>query len=57
VVIESGLSSDERVIVEGMHRVRHGQKVTALSREEYEAQKARQKQEELEDAEGEGEDS
>jgi membrane fusion protein (multidrug efflux system) len=57
VVIESGLSSDERVIVEGMHRVRHGQKVTALSREEYEAQKARQKQEELEDAEGEGADS
>jgi membrane fusion protein (multidrug efflux system) len=57
VVIESGLSADERVIVEGMHRVRHGQKVAALSREEYEAQKARQKQEELEAAEGKGEDS
>jgi len=57
VVIKSGLNADEQVIVEGMHRVRHGQKVAALSREEYEAQKARQKQEELEDAEGKGEDS
>ncbi len=39
VVVRSGLSGGERIIVEGMHRVRHGQRVTALSNAEYEQRK------------------
>jgi len=55
VVINSGLSANERVIVEGMHRVRHGQKVIPLSREEYEKQKAQQEQNRLDAVEKQGE--
>lgn len=47
VVINSGLSVGERVIVEGMHRVFHGQKANPLTSEEYEAKKAKQKEKEL----------
>ena len=57
VVVDSGLAADERIIVEGMHRVRHGQKVSALSRQEYEAQKAHRKAEELKAADEQGDDS
>jgi len=57
VVIESGLEAGEQVIIEGMHRVYHGQKVVPLSREEYEEQKAREKQEMLEPAKEQGDDS
>ncbi len=57
VVINSGLSAGERVIIEGMHRVHHGQKVAPLSSEEYEKQKARQEQERLDTAEKQGGDS
>lgn len=42
VVINSGLSAGELIIVEGMHRVRHGQKVNPLTREEYETRKMQQ---------------
>jgi membrane fusion protein (multidrug efflux system) len=57
VVVESGLDAGEQVIVEGMHRVRHGQNVSVLSRKEYEERKAREKEKELEDEEGQGGDS
>jgi membrane fusion protein (multidrug efflux system) len=51
VVINSGLAAGERVVVEGMHRVRHGQKVTPQTLEEYEEHKAQQQQERLKAAE------
>ena len=35
VVVKSGLRAGELVIVEGMHRVRHGQLAEPLSREAY----------------------
>jgi membrane fusion protein (multidrug efflux system) len=57
VVVESGLSADERIIVEGIHRVRHGQEVKTLSREEYEQQKARAKEAELTGTQEQGEGS
>jgi len=57
IVIDSGLSAGERVIVEGIHRFRHGQKVNPLSHEAYEKHKARQEQERLEDLKGQGGDS
>ncbi|MEL7448330.1 MAG: efflux RND transporter periplasmic adaptor subunit [Pseudomonadota bacterium] len=45
VVVRSGLSKGERVIVEGMHRVQHGQSVVPLTEEEYAKRKeARQKE-------------
>jgi membrane fusion protein (multidrug efflux system) len=47
VVIDSGLTAGEMVIVEGIHRVHHGQKVIPISQEQYEQQKARQKEEQL----------
>ena len=40
IVARSGLSEGERVIVEGMHRVRHGQTVIPVTVEENEARKA-----------------
>ena len=44
VVVRSGLSAGERVIVEGMHRVRHGQIVTPLTEAEYEERKEARRQ-------------
>ncbi|MCL1098123.1 efflux RND transporter periplasmic adaptor subunit [Shewanella gelidii] len=35
VIVKSGLKSGENIIVEGMHRVRHGQLATPLTIEEY----------------------
>ncbi len=35
VVVKSGLNAGERVIVEGMHRVRHGQLAEPLDAKEY----------------------
>ena len=40
IVVRSGLAEGERVIVEGMHRVRHGQQVIPISEKDYEDRKA-----------------
>ena len=40
VVASSGLSEGELVIVEGMHRVRHGQAVRPVTVDEYDERKA-----------------
>ena len=48
VLIRSGLSSGENIISEGMHRVRHGQQVEAMTPDEYEQMKARQDKEAVE---------
>lgn len=57
VVVASGLDADEQVIVEGMHRVYHGQQVEALSREEYEQMKSRLKEQQVKAADAQGDDS
>ncbi len=57
IVIQSGLAADERIIIEGIHRVRHGQTVEALSQQEYEQIKQEEKQAELEAAQSQGEAS
>lgn len=38
LVIESGLRANERIIIEGQHRARHGQLVKPLTQAEYEAE-------------------
>jgi membrane fusion protein (multidrug efflux system) len=40
LVIESGLTAGERIIIEGQHRARHGQLVEPVSQAEYEAEQA-----------------
>ena len=35
MVVQSGLKAGEQVIVEGMHRVRHGQLAEPLTAEQY----------------------
>lgn len=37
VTVSSGLEAGERVIVEGMHKVQHGQDITPLTEDEYQA--------------------
>lgn len=55
VVIDSGLDAGEQLIVEGMHRVRHGQKVEPLTREEYEERTAENEKARMTEIEKEGE--
>jgi membrane fusion protein (multidrug efflux system) len=59
VVVSSGLDADERVITEGMHRVQHGQRVSALDQQQYserlEAEEKAQMQEIEQDTVSDGE--
>ncbi|WP_448211094.1 efflux RND transporter periplasmic adaptor subunit [Colwellia sp. MEBiC06753] len=42
IVIGSGLQAGERIVIKGLHRIRHGSKVQALTEQEYqEAQQAK----------------
>jgi membrane fusion protein (multidrug efflux system) len=43
LVIDSGLSEGERIIIEGQHRARHGQLVAPLTQQEYDAQQLEKK--------------
>ena len=48
VLIRSGLSAGETIVSEGMYRVRHGQKVDAMTPDEYEEMKVREDKEVIE---------
>ncbi len=46
-VVTSGLVAGERIITEGMHRIKHGQRIIPLTEEEYSNRLAQEEKERL----------